>query len=363
MNEFALLQAMEGIGAKQVQEAGALLGYTGQKARRGRRKLWRTLLLAAVIASLLGVTAYAIGYGIHQQRQQELRQKMQIDEHQVENYMEYPVPTEEAERGQTTVTLLSSMADEEFIKFYFNISPLEKEEMVEEQGNITLARIVLRYCCSFNGKTASLVVPVEENGQVLYDEASKTLTCESSFLLEELAREHAGFPLEVTVRRRVGGDGIRTFDYLEELGRFTIEEGPAMQSRVCLFDTPLEFQCEELGKTGRVLGVELHPSSMTWLLEHEDADRFYYDLEHWKELSSEELDWLQAVQAPWANAIDRVARGILHMDDSTDFDVLSAESGIYEDGIVKRYSQWELQTIDINAVTAITVGGTRIELN
>lgn len=62
MNEFALLQAMEGIGAKQVQEAGSLLGYTGQKSRRGRRKLWRTLLLAAVIASLLGVTAYAAGW-------------------------------------------------------------------------------------------------------------------------------------------------------------------------------------------------------------------------------------------------------------------------------------------------------------
>ena len=121
MNEFALLQAMEGIGAKQVQEAGALLGYTGQKARKGRRKLWRTLLLAAVIASLLGVTAYAIGYGIHQQRQQELRQRMQIDEHQVENYIEYPVPTEEAEIDQTTVTLLSSIADEEFVNFYFNI--------------------------------------------------------------------------------------------------------------------------------------------------------------------------------------------------------------------------------------------------
>ena len=56
LNEFALLQAMEGIGAEPVREAGALLGYTGQKARKGRRKLWRTLLLlAAVIASLLGV--------------------------------------------------------------------------------------------------------------------------------------------------------------------------------------------------------------------------------------------------------------------------------------------------------------------
>ena len=63
LNEFALLQAMEGIGAEPVREAGALLGYTGQKARKGRRKLWRTLLLlAAVIASLLGVTAYAAGW-------------------------------------------------------------------------------------------------------------------------------------------------------------------------------------------------------------------------------------------------------------------------------------------------------------
>lgn len=362
MNEFALLQAMEGIGAEPVQEAGALLGYTGQKARKGRRKLWRTLLLAAVIASLLGVTAYAVGYSIHLQRQQELRQRMQIDEHQVENYMEYPVPAEEVETGQTTVTLLSSIADEEFVNFYFNISPIERDAVLTDAGEIDYTAME-RFSCTFDGRTGSCVLPLREKGSPAYDEASKTLTCKSSFLLAELERENAGFPLEVTVVRSVGGDGVRTFDYLEELGRFTIEEGPALQSRICLFDTPVDFTCEELGKTGRVLGVELHPSSMTWLLEHEDADRFYYDLSHWQALSAEESDWLQAVQVPWANAIDQAARGILHMADGTDFDVLSAESGIYEDGIVKRYSQWELQTIDINTVTAITVCGTRVELN
>ena len=362
MNEFALLQAMEGIGAEPVREAGALLGYTGQKARKGRRKLWRTLLLAAVIASLLGVTAYAVGYSIHQQRQQELRQRMQIDEHQVENYMEYPVPSEKAETDQTTVTLLSSIADEEFVNFYFNISPIEKDAVLTDSGEIDYTAME-RFSCTFDGRTFSSVLPLREKGSPAYDEASKTLTCKSSFLLEELERENAGFPLEITVVRSVGGDGVRTFDYLEELGRFTIEEGPALQSRICLFDTPVDFTCEELGKTGRVLGVELHPSSMTWLLEHEDADRFYYDLSHWQALSAEETDWLQAVQVPWANAIDQAARGILHMADGTDFDVLSAESGIYEDGIVKRYSQWELQTIDISTVTAITVCGTRVELN
>ena len=362
MNEFALLKAMEGIGAEPVREAGALLGYTGQKARKGRRKLWRTLLLAAVIASLLGVTAYAVGYSIHQQRQQELRQRMQIDEHQVENYMEYPVPSEKAETDQTTVTLLSSIADEEFVNFYFNISPIEKDAVLTDEGEIDYTAME-RFSCTFDGKTGSCVLPLREKGSPAYDEASKALTCKSSFLLKELERENAGFPLEVTVVRSVGGDGVRTFDYLEKLGHFTIEEGPALQSRICLFDTPVDFSCEELGKTGRVLGVELHPSSMTWLLEHEDADRFYYDLSHWQALSAEEMDWLQAVQTPWANAIDQAARGILHMADGTDFDVLSAESGIYEDGIVKRYSQWELQTIDINTVTAITVCGTRVELN
>ena len=289
LNEFALLQAMEGIGAKPVREAGALLGYTGQKARKGRRKLWRTLLLAAVIASLLGVTAYAVGYSIHQQRQQELRQRMQIDEHQVENYMEYPVPSEKAETDQTTVTLLSSIADEEFVNFYFNISPIEKDAVLTDEGEIDYTAME-RFSCTFDGRTGSCVLPLREKGSPAYDEASKTLTCKSSFLLAELERENAGFPLEVTVVRSVGGDGVRTFDYLEKLGHFTIEEGPALQSRICLFDTPVDFTCEELGKTGRVLGVELHPSSMTWLLEHEDADRFYYDLSHWQALSAEEMD-------------------------------------------------------------------------
>ena len=274
MNEFALLPAMEGIGAEPVREAGALLGYTGQKARKGRRKLWRTLLLAAVIASLLGVTAYAVGYSIHQQRQQELRQRMQIDEHQVENYMEYPVPSEKAETDQTTVTLLSSIADEEFVNFYFNISPIEKDAVLTDEGEIDYTAME-RFSCTFDGRTGSCVLPLREKGSPAYDEASKTLTCKSSFLLKELERENAGFPLEVTVVRSVGGDGVRTFDYLEKLGHFTIEEGPALQSRICLFDTPVDFSCEELGKTGRVLGVELHPSSMTWLLDDGYDDRLY----------------------------------------------------------------------------------------
>ena len=52
------------------------------------RKLFRTMLIAAVITALLGITAYAIG-SIHATRQQALRTELQIEENRVSGYTEY----------------------------------------------------------------------------------------------------------------------------------------------------------------------------------------------------------------------------------------------------------------------------------
>ena len=100
------LRAMESAEAEP-KEKGAGLGKHRSKTLR------RTLLIAAVIAAFFAVSAFAIGYSVHQQRQQELRQKMQIDAHQVESYVEYPLPSEgenpgAAETEEITVTPLSS---------------------------------------------------------------------------------------------------------------------------------------------------------------------------------------------------------------------------------------------------------------
>ena len=46
---------------RYVLEADAALGLSGRKKRRAGKKLWRTVLIAAVIAALMGVTAYAMG--------------------------------------------------------------------------------------------------------------------------------------------------------------------------------------------------------------------------------------------------------------------------------------------------------------
>ena len=64
MNSYKLLHAMSGIREDYVLEAMDFLGYSAEKARphRVNRKLWTTLLVAAIIVSLFTVTAYAMGW-------------------------------------------------------------------------------------------------------------------------------------------------------------------------------------------------------------------------------------------------------------------------------------------------------------
>lgn len=66
VNALLLLEAMEGIRDEQLALAGEFLGYgAAEKAaprRRGVRRVARYALLAALLASLLTVTAYAMGW-------------------------------------------------------------------------------------------------------------------------------------------------------------------------------------------------------------------------------------------------------------------------------------------------------------
>ena len=69
MNSYKLLHAMSGIREDYVLEAMDFLGYSAEEARprRVNRKLWTTLLVAAIIVSLFTVTAYAMGwFGLRQ---------------------------------------------------------------------------------------------------------------------------------------------------------------------------------------------------------------------------------------------------------------------------------------------------------
>lgn len=59
-----LLEAMQGIRPENVQKADAVLGCAEQvkEIPHVSRRLWTTLLVAAILISLLTVTAYALGW-------------------------------------------------------------------------------------------------------------------------------------------------------------------------------------------------------------------------------------------------------------------------------------------------------------
>ena len=316
-------------------------------SRRSAKNLRRTLLIAAVISVFFAVTAFAIGYSINRQRQQELREQLQIDQHQVEEYTEYPLPEETGEEvspeGEMTVTLLSSIGGVEYDTIYINVSPFEKEWV---HGQLPVG-------ASFDGgESFATCTPAMKNGEMIYDEATKTITFECH-------RFHNSPYSNDMIVAYGYGDGKM------ELGRFQLSISE-VETRLCLFEKPVEFSVDELGKTGRLLGVELYSGGMTWLLEHEDSERFYYYVKglSFEELSPEEQEWIRSVEVPWANTISAVTTGTLHMADGSDIEPSSAESGDYQDGIVKRYGSFSLTTIAPDDVVSITLfDGSTVELD
>lgn len=66
LDSFALLSAMRGIRDEYVIDVAKALGYTDtverSKTRHFNRKLWSTLLVAAILISLFTITAYAMGW-------------------------------------------------------------------------------------------------------------------------------------------------------------------------------------------------------------------------------------------------------------------------------------------------------------
>ena len=343
LNEEYILEALEltepGSEAPKVKDM--------KITKHGARNLRRTLLIAAVISVFFAVTAFAIGYGINRQRQQELREQLQIDQHQVEEYTEHPLPEETGEEVSSdveiTVTLLSSIGGVEYDTIYINVSPYEKDWIYGE----------MPVGASFDGGESFVTcTPAVKDGDMIYDEATKTMTF-------ECYRFH-GIPHTDQMIVACGQGESKT-----ELGRFALSISEA-ETRTCIFENPVEFSCEKLGKTGRLLGVELYSSGITWLLEHEDSDRLYYYSKglSFKELSPEDQEWIRSAEAPWANTISAVTMGTLHMADGSDIKPRSAESGDYQDGIVKRYGSFALSTIDPDDVVSITLfDGTTIDLS
>ena len=137
MNRYQLNRALTGIDDRYL----AMVDRKTEEAQTMRqkniksKKIFRTILIAAVITALMGITAYAVS-SIHSARQQALRVDLKIDENEVSGYTEYaesePDTASVSSLAETVgaeprIQLISSLQQGDFQAVYFSVSPVPEE--------------------------------------------------------------------------------------------------------------------------------------------------------------------------------------------------------------------------------------------
>ncbi len=123
MNSYTLLHAMSGICEDYVLEAQDFLGYTAEesRSRQVNRKLWTTLLVAAVIVSLFTVTAYAMGwFGLRERMIESVPASTPAVTESGSNETAAPAPTAEPKRWVSLNGYANSpeyLANAEWLRF------------------------------------------------------------------------------------------------------------------------------------------------------------------------------------------------------------------------------------------------------
>ena len=382
LNAEMLLDALGGIRQDYITEAAGLLGYGQPRQRRSHKKVWRTALIAAAIAALLGVTAYAAA-SIHQRRQQELKADLQIAENHVTDYVQ-PEATQ-GEAGQPGITLLSVLPSyDEFVRFYVNVYPVPEDYVhdgvtggaaVETGENWDLRSV--NYFTSLDDEAwreafihtrdwdfaeADKVTVTDENSNSWrqptaaaiqkkqleqgYDPETQTLILECIFNRKDLPANAAEAHVHIICAEylaNIDAQGIETENDVGPLIDFGTVTVPLAESavRTVYFTEPREFSVDgQFGLvTGRFVGAELNADGVVWLYE---------------------VDGSYSVEDMIALTDSYEADAVLELADGSEKPVsVSVRS---ETGPVLRNYCGIPGTVDINAVVAITAGGVRYEL-
>lgn len=328
-----------------------------------KKKRIITFALVAALILALGTVAYAIGVSIHRQRQEELREQLQIDENQVTDYVEYPVAEEPEKAPVEGVTLLSAMNDGEFQRFWVvingvtpeMIARLESSEQVDWEGE-PLPANGHRYCIIYATMDGESYFDAMSHFHVRdgYDPESQTLTTECAIPLHELEQGQ-----KVTLRFVMADCIDYEMDRSEaelvcEFGSVEVERtGQAI--RTVWFPEPVTFENGTYGK-GEFLGAEISASGVNWILRHDGVSQMYRSHEFADD--AERLAYLELEQS-WLAAIEEVERtAAVNFSDGTSREVgLPLSSSKPEGGIVKDSCLFGSGTINLDQVVSITIGG------
>ena len=272
------------------------------------RKVLRVILIAAIIAALMGATAYAIGKSIQRQRQEELRNTLQIDENDVTDYVEYPVAEEPENTPTEGVTILSTINDGEFQRLWVVINGVTAEmierltssEQVDWAGQ-TLPLNGHRYCrihATLDGESyfEAMTMHVLDG----YDSESQTLMTECDIPLLDLEEGKKAILSFVMLDHIDYELDHNEAEIVCQFGSVEVERtGQAV--RVVWFPEPVPFENGSYGK-GEFLGAEITASGINWILRHDGVSQMYRSHEFIDEAEKRtyremEQSWLAVITA------------------------------------------------------------------
>ena len=325
-----------------------LQGRVTTKHMKAKRII--TFALAAALILGLSAVAYAIGISIHRQRQEKLRQELQIDENNVTDYVEFAVPEEGAVEGG--LTLLSTMNNGDYQIVFFNISPVS-EEMIAclDQENLGDRdnrddRVFWPYLY-VDGEYYGILVNLLTLYRDEYDPETQTLTLRASLPIMKFRDNEA-------VEIRVALGYTDNYAQIHESASYGPVSIPLTQQRVISvrFPEPVPFENPETGGAGQIIGADIYAEGITWLVTHDDMESVY-PVE-----SQDDLRWL-----PWARARDKLElEAQIHFTDGSVRTNLATDRSEYWNGSVYDVYLFKNGTINIDQVVSITIGGQTFEI-
>lgn len=403
LDGFTLLKAIGSADENDIKDCADFMDFSAETKAKHHGHLGRIFLIAAVIAAFLAVTASAIGLSVYFRQQEKLRNDYRVEENQVANYKEYPIPHAPDEG----ITVLSCINDGESYRLYAAISPISREEAegylkyvaYQNQCDIgesftdisfTVTGGKLGYYMPYTSEWSFAPEDLEEperdgDGNIIYDangepfrrpkqealyrkyyneaydEESQTLILEIYIYDGPIA---SGRPIWIEAcleEKRFDKNGkIESRELIRKLGSTVIE--PAQYKPLTLYFTePIEVANED-GDVHLIYdGMEISTTAIYLLMRSPEADYVY---KHGTAMSGEELSEQAEYRERWQELRWDIDSNItINFTDREPLYLNGAEASQYVDGVVRGMCLFDDITINVNNVESVSIGGQTIKVS
>lgn len=377
IDKYEMFSAFNAVNEDDLRESAEFLGYTG--GRKRGRKVIPTLLVAAVIVSLLVASAAAVGISYHRKKQEELSRQYSVTENNVESYMEYPTSEEE----KAGLTVLSSVNDGEVLHIYVDYSPITMEEVREIASPEGAYQLCSFYNFNVNGRkainSADPYLPDWEFSEdeiidISYDKLGNEIVKVDPELklnrLIEQAYDEQTQTMTFALFWRIDGElpekmevGIGKGDDVDKYVK--AEFVPAKyQPDMIVFPKPIVLTDEETGLEFEFVQAKLSSTGCTWYVRSEAFDKMFEESDNFQNLSEEEQQAALDFQGICLNAFERLERtATVDFADGSSKNIGVSETSGFEDGFYYSPCTWDRETVNMENVVSITIGGEKVNIS